>query len=327
MMKRLLSYLFCGLILASCTEKDHADDTSRNIQMRAYIGEASGETRSVVVADPWKGTMPSNLKTLPVRLLFSLESGVYSSVPTSLNFLPCHTTLTYSSNSPKDPDVVKYTPEGGSEQTGQPKYPSTRDSEGNPTLVYCTGLYPQKGWAVARDGKTASINIDGSVDVMYASEISGSIDSHFGPQNYLHQLTWIKLYVCATTHEAAELWENIEEVSIASKDQVTVDLKTGELTPTGNIIDYTTHTGSIPLETIVASVGSIFCAPASSYTVKIKTSNSNETQNVTINAPDGAESFKSGNLYVLEVYFTTTEVKGACTLAQWEYQDEDLNVS
>lgn len=326
-MRKLLYILSCGLILAACTEKEHMDDAYRNIQMRAYIGEPAVTTKSEPVeAVPWRGTVPSNSYNLPVKLLFSLESGVYPSVPTSTNFLPCHTTLTYNDNTYKDPDVVTYTPAGGSELTGQPKYPSSRDGEGNATPVYCSGLYPQ-GWYVEADGKSASIDVDGTLDIMYAPEISGSLDVHFGPQNYQHQLSWIKLYVCSTTHEASELWGNIEEVSIVSNNEVTIDLGTGELAPTGSMVEYPTHTEPIPLETTVASVGSIFCAPAASYAVKIKTSNSNEVQSVEISAPAGAGSFKSGELYVLEVYFTTTEVKGACTLAQWEYQDEDLNVS
>jgi len=326
-MRKLLYILSCGLILAACTEKEHMDDAYRNIQMRAYIGEPAVTTKSEPVeAVPWRGTVPSNSYNLPVKLLFSLEKGVYSSVPTSTNFLPCHTTLTYNDNTYKDPDGVTYTPAGGSELTGQPKYPSSRDGEGNATPVYCSGLYPQE-WDVAADGKSASIDVDGTLDIMYAPEISGSLDVHFGPQNYQHQLSWIKLYVCSTTHEASELWGNIEEVSIVSNNEVTIDLGTEVLTPTGSMVEYPTHTEAIPLETTVASVGSIFCAPAASYTVNIKTSNSNEVQSVEINAPAGAGSFKSGELYVLEVYFTTTEVKGACTLAQWEYQDEDLNVS
>lgn len=329
-MKRVFTYLSILILSTACVDDFENNESIEpcNIRMAATIGNPITQTRALPDAIPWRGTTPKEGNPLEVKLLMSLESGLYEQTPTSTNFLPCHTSIKYIDSSFSDPEDVEYTPAGGSLMTGKPKYPTTRDANDELHKVYCSGLYPKDGWTITHsDGaSTASIAVDGSQDIMYASEIEGSRDKNFKPQTYDHVLTWIRVRVCSMSQAATEVWGNVERVWINSAETLNVNLKTKELSG-ANSNDHLIHDTVVPLDTSVTSVGSIFCVPATSYSVKIKVSNFVEPKTVTINPPAGASSFLPGRLYVLEVYFDTTQTEGSCSLIHWDYDDEDLKLS
>lgn len=329
-MRRYLYMLICLVVSASCSDFVHETDEYRNIQFRASVSEPMIVSKAdpLVEAVPWRGTTPSDENRLKVKLMLSMESGVYKSVPASANFLPCHTWIEYTDNQFHDPAPVTYTPAGGSPMTGQPKYPTSRDSNDVIDKVYCTGLYPEEGWTVPESGTSASHAIDGVQDLMYAPQIEGSLEALFGPQTYGHLLTWIKVCVCATSQDALNVWGNIEKVYVTGKSEISLNLADGSCSFSSEK-DFLVHDTSIPLATTIASVGSLFCAPQSSFVVKVKSSNFDEIKVVTIKRdPENDEAkFEPGKLYVLEIYFGTSTAEGICRLVPWDYQDESLNLS
>ena len=327
-MKKIVTYILMSVFLTACVndidELERAE--SQTIRMSAVIGNpiVATKTESVSEAVPWRGETPSESVPLEVKLLMSLESGLYSATPTSSNFLPCHTSITYTNSSPQDPENVTY--QGIS---GKPKYPTTIDAEGNPSKVYCSGLFPKEGWNITESAgqSIANISIDGVQDVMYAPEIMGDYQQNLPSQIYGHLLSWIKVNVCCINQAATEVWGNVEKVWITSKQTLHINLATKEVSGGATDKDFLIHDSVIPLETIVSSVGSIFCVPATSYTLKIKVSNVNEPKEITIAPPGGATRFLPGKLYILEVYFNTTGTESICSLVSWDYQDEDLKLN
>lgn len=330
-MGKRIAYTFLLLsVLAACSrEYPSTDDEYRTIRMRAQVSGIVAETKadSPVAAVPWRGTTPNDESKLKVKLLLSLKSGIYEPTPTSTNFLPCHTWIEYDDNQFHDPATVTYTPPGGDPVEGSPKYPTSRDMNNVIDKVYCTGLYPEDGWTVPDAGTTAVHVITGAQDLMYAPEIQGSAESLFGPQTYQHLLTWIKVCICATSTDALDKWGNIEYVEIKGKDSITINLADGSATY-GADNDFMVHNTVVPLTTTISSVGSIFCAPAKEFTVKLKSSNFADPKEIIIkrDPADDAAQFDPGKLYVLEIYFGTSSAEGICRLIPWDYQDESLNM-
>lgn len=327
-MNRIVTYILCTILLSACTGVEEANDGYRNIRLRGLVSNPISATKAggIVEAKPWKGSVPSEDNPLEVKLMLSMESGTYKETPTSATLLPCHTSIVYKDNSFQDPEPVNFIPAGGSMITGKPQYPTSRTA-GTIDKVYCTGLYPETGWTVSDDGKTASHVIDGIEDLMFAKEIEGSLEANFQPQNYEHLLTWIKVCICATSPAAYERWGDVEDVYIKSKSQISIDnLKTGA-TSCSDEQTYTIFNGKTQIQTIITAIGSILCSPSESFTLGIKTSRSVGYKEVTVyrDSEDHTKKYEAGRLNIIEIYFSTSGISGKCTLEPWDYQDDNLN--
>lgn len=90
-------------------------------------------------------------------------------------------------------------------------------------IVYFTSLHPQSGWNITPT--SASFQFNGSQDVMFAPETTGSYASNPMPVlNYHHLLTYLKVKIGAESEDVSVAWGKIEDITIESKDRITVDL-------------------------------------------------------------------------------------------------------
>jgi len=315
--------------MPACSKSD-ADECaeSGNIRLSAAVGNI--ETGSRTVADPYLGTTPSLAKPLESAVWFRVgDAGVYEDKPASETNLPVHTGVTF--NGPQ----LEFVYSG----TNNLKYPTDN------TPVYCVGLYPNDGgWTANGDCTKASHPIDGAKDLMFAGEIRGIWDDPFGsPLEYEHLLSWVKIAVCATSHDTAEAWGDIEQISINSKSGVEVDLKTGVPTyyNTGDTDRFVNTMGSpVGLQTTMHEVGSVLCSPETRYTLRVKTKNNPTEKEISLKLslmgkdPDTQEetltqfsdpSLARGKCFVLSLYFKPYNViEVVCILNSWNNQSEDI---
>lgn len=97
------------------------------------------------------------------------------------------------------------------------------------TPVYFIGLHPQTGWTVNDDGTNATIQIDGSQDVMFAPRIVGTYAQDNTSLNaqqlaFKHLLTWLKVKIKAEDDQTIAAWGKIKKMTITSKNTISVDL-------------------------------------------------------------------------------------------------------
>lgn len=310
------------MLLSSCSDR-FQDFSGGDIVLSPSVGGMGVGTRAGN-GNAYLGDVPSPEAPLAVDLWFTLDKGVYNvSAPTdNTTYLPCHTTHTFTSGIP---EPIHYTPaETGQEKNAVLKYPTT----GAP--VYCMGFYPLGSWSFSNDSATASI--DGTSDLMYAPEIAGSWNDQFGSreentQTFRHALTWLKFVVCATSYDAVDAWGSVSKITVSTKDQVSLGLATGAATYGGNDRVLTVFEVADPqkLSTLHKEVGSVFCAPASSYDVTV-TTGEGKTAEVTMKLPalSSGESY-AGKQYVMVLYFNPLSViDGLCTLSSWENENDNL---
>ena len=156
--------------IVACDNYDDIQTNSDNhISLKANITniEESRVTNGEVIT----GTQAGGLNA---AVWFSNTLGEYPIVetPAAPTYVPCHTTVTYDRNSPT---TVYVNPES---QENPLSYPITTTNK----EIYCTGLYPPTGWSTINSGKGATHTIDGTQDLMFADQISGSWDMTFPTQ-------------------------------------------------------------------------------------------------------------------------------------------------
>lgn len=318
-MNRIFAYIVVLLLACSaCTGLEmHENDGS--IRLSVCVDKVDVSTRGTQVAHPFEGTVPSPSNPLETALLFSMTSGVYQHSPALPTCLPCHTTIKYENAVPKDPDPW---------EGHNLKYP-TDDAP-----VYCVGLCPKTGWAISDDGRTATYDaLDGFTDVMFSQQISGSWSSHFGVQTYDHLLTWLKVCLVAVDAEAPQFWGNVRKVSIETESQVDIVLYDAESADSkvsySGSIEPLVYEGDYELTTSIFEVGSVLCAPALSYTLKVQTEKEERTVEAALVNSSGellnSLSEAAGRQFVIELYFHPFSViEGECSLASWEYKGENF---
>ncbi|MEY8685095.1 hypothetical protein AB9N12_02795 [Bacteroides sp. AN502(2024)] len=321
-MKKLsLVYIgFVFLTMAACSESasDEAD-LSGNIQLGVTVGDLQINSRAGVTAVPY---LPQEGKTFEAAVWFRKYDGDYENKPDASINLPVHTTVEFDGSQLK---YVFY-------DNKNLKYPTDN------TNVCCIGLYPKLNWETT-DNKVVSHSINGAEDLMFASEIEGSWNRHFPPQQYEHLLTWIKINICASSHDAVDAWGMIEQIYVTSDSEVQIDLKNGscqyvspQLIPAMN--------SSKLLSTSIQEVGSVFCSPEKEYKVTVETKNKSgvvekRTIPLTLNLIDvehddkitnvTQESQAKGKCFVFSLYFTPHNViDGVGTLNSWSNQNEDI---
>lgn len=335
-MKDMKLRYFCAAValslLASCS--DGPDETitgsaGNRVQLSANVeGMTFVSTRTAIVANPYVLTAPTAESPLPVALWFSTTSGNYADTPTeydnTVKFK--NTLLTFP-----DKDVT---------------YPDADD-------IYCVGLYPKDEWSRAPGNTVATHAINGTQDLMFAPQISGSLSSKFNSTaddkhlQFGHVLTWLRVAFNASSHDAIAMWGNVIKVEILNPhNTVDINLSTGALKYNGEseyLATYDDATG-MPLQTTLQTAGSVFCAPPDavgegsdarySYTVRVtmKEPSGNQVTKVvscTLTDTGGTPITNKPNVigkeYVLTLIFNPiATIDGICTLENWK--DETVEI-
>ncbi len=360
---RFSTFIYTVLLLLTmqaCTESGaDAPDAPDGGKIRLSAAVGSLENRSRAETDP--GTdptpasnpyradtylgSPSEANKLKAALWFRVKAdGTYKNAPAENPELqlPVHTAMEFWR---PEKEFVSY-------NNASLKYPT----DDNP--VYCVGLYPNDegkedaegnpaGWTPGSDNLTALHSIDGVTDLMFAPEIEGTWTTPYAnPLQFEHLLTWVKIDVCATSHDTAEAWGAIEQIEIKSRSRVAVnlkeiDLKTVQPEYTPDAPDKFIPTMSAPheLTTTMHEIGSVLVSPETAYTLRIKTKNNpdqwiEQTLELDlIKNGDNGETLEPvndpaearGKCFVLSLYFHPYKVvEAVCILNSWNNQSEDI---
>ena len=314
-------YLICllgiSLLTCGCANRQDEEDmcpSDQRIGVSACLTAPIVTTRTAAVANPYQGTTPSVSNPLDASVWFSTTSGTYVAGGTA-NVLPRHTEVQFNSGGTVYPtgDVLLY-PESGT--------------------VYCVGLYPYSAseWtntnaSGAASDTHASHAIDGSKDLMFAPQISGTKASPISsPLAFTHQLTWLKINVIAEDVSAVASWGNITNITVTSPyDRLTVDLSAGTASCNGSPTDIIAFEGSSALKITSQEFGSIFCSPATGYNIKVTTANAG-TKNlgtVALKQLDGTTdvdaAYAKGQMFVITLDFKPFQtIDATCTLVAWD---------
>lgn len=331
-MKDMKLRYFCAAValslLASCS--DGPDETitgsaGNRVQLSANVEGMTVSTRTgtAIEANPYVLTAPTAESPLQVALWFSTTSGTYAGTPTEYD-----NTVTFKNTLLTFPDEdVTY---------------SDADAP-----IYCVGLYPQTGWSHASENTVASHAIDGTEDLMFAPQISGSLSSKFNSTaddkhlQFGHVLTWLRVAFDASSHDAIAMWGNVIKVEILNPHKtVNINLSTGDPTygeSSEYLVTYDDDKG-LPLQTTLQTAGSVFCAPPDavgegsdarySYTVRVTMKEPSGTvveKEVTCTLTDtgGTPITDKANVigkeYVLTLIFNPiATIDGICTLENWK---------
>ena len=348
-MKRIYHILYIALLgcvcLSSCTEQLDINRTDNTISLRAEVENVMPTTRSSeddiqnyaepvadnnIIATVWFSTVQGK---------FPDGTGTDNPKDESTN-IPGHYVINFEGEKAVFPNVT--------EESLRPRYPIP---VGNGTVqdVYCVGFYPSTGWTYVEgtgenSPSTATHVITGFEDLMFAPPIQGNWNDHFDRQKFLHLLTWLKVCVCTTTTEAGNYWGKLKKITLEDvpsglqindlskmqsgyEEANKVTLKPTDISSTGTSDpDIFNNTMGIDLGINIQDVGSIFCYPRSSYTLKIECENGIVSKEITLKTLSGGTiGFPAGMQYVLTLYFHPFNVvEGVCTLNAWDAQNEDL---
>lgn len=326
---------------SACSEHEAIvpEQVAEEISLSAVVDEVKLLSRALNDG-AYTGTVPSADNELEASVWFSLTPGYYpENLPDDATDamkkleaetnIPVHGVINYVSGTATFPESTS--------EADKPKYPVGNES------VYCVGLYPSdEQWTLGADSKTVSRNITGNKDLMFAPEIKGSWNSHFGSQQYRHLLTWLKVCVCTTTSEAGNYWGKLKKITLKNVPKsLTIDLAKAEGSDFDlkNTITYSTeqynpsifeHETGIDLAITTKEVASVFCHPSSTYTISIECENGKTIdKKIELTALKDDEKgwldYPAGLQYVLILYFHPYNVvEGVCTLNAWNAQNEDL---
>ncbi len=341
-MKRIYLIIYLALLvcacLSSCTEQLDINSTDKAITLRAEVENVMPVTRNSNYATPVSDN------NITATVWFSTVQGNFNpdNKDPETN-IPGHYVINFKGEEAVFPEVDN--------ENERPRYPIP-DEKGNVKDVYCVGFYPHTDWSyVPGDGTDANHSkathtITGFEDLMFAAPISGNWNNHFDRQKFTHLLTWLKVCVCTTTTEAGNYWGKLKKISLVgvpsglqindlSKMQTSyenvnkkVTLTSSDISSTSNSYspDIYNNTDGIDLGINIQDVGSIFCYPQSSYTLKIECENGTVSKQIPLKTLSGGTiDFPAGMQYVLTLYFHPFDVvEGVCTLNAWDAQNEDL---
>lgn len=196
--------------------------------------------------------------------------------------------------------------------------------------LYFVAMTPHTNWNTT-DGTQATYLFHGHEDVMFAPQATGKYgnkDSFGNPLwptlHFHHLLTWLRLEVKAESEEVAEVWGNLTDITIESKNSVSIDLtRTYDpscVTFSGSVAmpfyrtDDTTNAtypaaGGEPIPHLAAQeVAYVLCAPVDAkakdtesedripeYTITIKTTNRAEGITIPIDLKSAADVWYDQN--------------------------------
>ena len=314
----IFSLLGLSLLACGCTNQLEVDEirlSDHRIGVSASLPDPIVTTRTAAEANPYQGTTPSTSNVLDASVWFSTTSGTYEAGAVA-NTLPRHTEVRFNSSGTVYPesDVLLY-PESGT--------------------VYCVGLYPYSAseWtntdASGESSNThASHIIDGSKDLMFASQVSGTKASPISSSlAFTHQLTWLKINVIAEEASAITSWGNVTNITVTSPgNKLTVNLSAGTASCNSTTTNITAFEGSSALKITSQQFGSIFCAPATSYNISVTTVNGGvkDLGSVVLKEEDGetvvpSAAYATGQMFVVTLNFKPfSMIEATCTLTAWD---------
>lgn len=186
-----------------------------------------------------------------------------------------------------------------------------------PTVCF-VAMHPWEGWMMADDDTKASFTFDGSDDVMFAPKTTGSYNSTPAPSlHFSHLLTLLKISISAENETVAQAWGPIKEMTIKSRNGVTVDLASNEISftdPLTTLPFYYTGTDSefpdpgngFSMKTTPEEVAYVLCEPVEAfatdpygsnrlteYTISIESEHRNVDLGVDL--MDGADTYFEGD--------------------------------
>jgi len=357
-MRKLSTIILSAAILwgSGCTES--IEPQRRAIALSASMSEALVDGGVQTKADavgalPYTGT-PAQNNQLDVALWFSYKQGSYSHAPEAPQFLPCATTTTYLNSAPTN---IKT----GENELLYP-HPTDQNYSIERSDVYCVGFHPAEDWGNPTDANaktSASHVVNGSQDLMFSDQMVGSSDRNFGTQQFGHLLTWVKINLSATYAEAADVWGDVESLTIVSpKNNVEIAFsseKNQDGTLQASTVSYTGVSEDFALalpddkglNLTTKTFGQAFCTPPAyaaknagtgkyeyqtggtgdlGYIIKVKTAKIPEKEVfVNLTKEDGSSisdaDYAVGKLFIINLYFNEIAViEGICTLRQWEDQ-------
>lgn len=323
--------LVVSILLMACSEQEEWTDNS--ISLCAEVEHVMPVSRNYAE--------PVSDNNLTAEVWFSTEKGKFpegTDGATETN-IPGHYVINFKGKEAAFPNVT--------DESLRPRYPTDN------TTVYCVGFYPKDDWEYVDGGEksTATHEITGFEDLMFAAPITGSWNQHFSKHQFWHLLAWLKVCVCATTTEAGNYWGKLKKITLKDvpyalqindlskmQGEYTGKLTSDDVSPlykedgNGNKIEYSPYilnnVSGINLGINTQDVGSIFCYPQSSYTLIIECENGT-TKEIPINLKElsgnAITAFPTGYQYVITLYFHPFNVvEGVCTLKEWNAQNEDL---
>ena len=314
MNSRYISCLFAlALLVCGCTNQQDDEEIrlfDGRIGVSASLPDPIVTTRTAAVANPYQGTTPSTSNVLDASVWFSTTSGTYEAGALA-NTLPRHTEVKFNSSGTVYPEseILLY-PESGT--------------------VYCVGLYPysETEWTTNAGNTEAYHDIDGSQDLMFAPQISGTKASPISSSlAFTHQLTWLKINVIAEDNSAISSWGNVTNITVTSPgNKLTVNLSAGTASCNSTSTNITAFEGSSALKITSQDFGSIFCAPATGYNISVTTANGG-TKNlgtVALKQLDGETAvddvaYAKGKMFVITLNFKPFKtIDATCTLTTWD---------
>lgn len=317
-----------GVVLVACHKSDDTNfdlPADHNVQIALQAGVISMDSTRSLEANVYTGTSAAGMEA---AVWFSRVCGVYeqNDAPQAPTFLPYRANVKYEGGSPT---TVYVDPANKSQALAYPINDPVSNS------VYCVGLYPDSGWA-STDNRSVTHPIDGSVDLMFADQITGSWEYPFPSQQYRHLLTWIKLEAEVSDQKAIEDWGNVTKASIESSNGVTITFPTTE--GGKSLIEYATSTTeidalgavSLPLSINSQDLGSLLCAPATRMKLKIATENVAEREVEVVLLDENGDEITSkeqtmGKLFIINIYFNKfNHIEASCNLVPWNEQEVDL---
>ena len=312
-MKNIFYLFIISLITIACT--DSIDEWGHGeITLTA---EVDNDTQSRGL---WKGASVADMEA---TVWFNTESGVYpdNQNPSAPTYLPYRAQVKYATNGPTTIYVDGNT-------NNVLAYPT------NNTTVYCVGFYPKNEWSTTDNANTiAKHAINGTEDLMFAAENNGTWQAPFEVQTYQHLLTWLTVVVRATDVDAANSWGNIESLQLVNPASlVNIELKSGSITYLGtpNNVPQTPLHGDLSIG--VNNLGDVLCAPATSYTLKVKNKNIEDEKDIIVKLKDkdGKELTSAdaarGHQYIINLYFNSfNDINAMCSLIPWNEENMDLN--
>ena len=217
---QILSFLFLVITVVSCGKMEKDINRGSLIYVSTSVEDGFGVNASTKVPYTHTGPISSNSSShLDAMVLVSTSAYEYKNTGSDGSdayngVIGMHL-----------PSVFR----GSSEQVlNGPIY--NKDKQ---TYVYFSALSPhpaQNGWNVSENGKSASFKFDGTQDVMFAPQVSGSYDlanpvSSAEPQHpilkFNHLLTLINLSVYAESEEVKNAWGNITSLIIRNAHDMT----------------------------------------------------------------------------------------------------------
>ena len=195
-----ITIIAAALLAASCTRVTIPE--GGKIYLSATLHDPQ------LAKSPFEGTAPSPATPLSTIVLASTTR--YNYPNTGLD------------GTNDNGDVAVHAPARFQSSTSQLLSGALYHPEKKPT-VYFTSLHPQAGWDITPTSATFQFN--GSQDVMFAPETTGSYDSNPMPHlTYHHLLTCLKVKIGAESEDVSVAWGKIRNITIKSENGITVAL-------------------------------------------------------------------------------------------------------